>query len=680
MRTVREFPNAVREIENLWIPMSDGCRLAARAWIPADAETEPVPAIVEYIPYRKRDGTRMRDEPMHRYFAGHGYASLRIDLRGSGDSDGLLLDEYLEQEQLDGVEALRWIAAQPWCTGALGMMGKSWGGFNALQVAALRPPELRAAISVCSTDDRYADDAHYMGGCLLNENLTWGSVLATINALPPDPAIVGEHWREMWLERLRAAPLFAETWLRHARRDAYWKHGSICEDFGRITCPVLAIGGWADGYSNAVPRLLAGLTAPRRGIVGPWAHVYPHRGVPGPAIGFLQVALEWWDQWLQPGAPVAAEVPLYRAWMQESVAPSTFHEIRPGRWVAEDAWPSARITPRHFALAPARLLEAARALTAAEPISFRSPQTTGLDAGSWCGFGMEGEAPGDQRGDDGRSLVFDSEPLAERFEILGAPLLTLELALDRPLGFVVARLNEILPDGSSARVSFGLLNLAHKDGYEHPRPLVPGQRYRVEVQLNDTAHAFPAGHRLRLALSSSYWPMVWPSPEPVELTVFPAACKLTLPVRPARPEDAELLPFPPPEAAAGPKVTELTPPVPRRTVERDMQSGETIYTLALDVDDEGQPALDHLEAIGLVHGHSVEERYCINPDDPLSARAEIVHRASHSRGDWSTRVETSTRLSSTKHEFLLEADLVAHEGEREVCTRKWNARIPRDCV
>ncbi len=678
MRVVEEFPHRVRAIENLWIPLSDGCRLAARAWIPESSA--PVPAIVEYIPYRKRDGTRWRDEPMHGWFAGHGFASLRIDLRGSGDSDGVLLDEYLEQEQLDGVEALRWIGAQSWCSGAIGMIGKSWGGFNALQVAALRPPELRAVVSVCSTDDRYGDDAHYMGGCLLNENMTWGAVLATINAFAPDPAIVGDRWRSMWLERLERAPLFAETWLRHARRDAYWRHGSVGEDFSRIACPVLAIGGWADGYTNAVPRLLAGLTVPRRGIVGPWAHVYPHRGVPGPPIGFLQIARAWWRRWLCGEDDPLAEGPLYRAWMQESVAPSTFYAHRPGRWVAEELWPSPSVRARELTLGQNRLVAPGEELGSDAPLVTRSPQTTGLAGGSWCGFGKAGEAPGEQRADDGRSLAFDSAPLRSRLEILGAAVLTLQLAVDRPLAFVVARLCDVLPDGRSTRVTFGLLNLTHRNGHERVERVVPGERYRVEIALNDVAHAFAAGNRVRLALSTAYWPMVWPSPRPVELTVLPGVSRLALPERPARADDDALPPFPTPEAAPGPAVTELTAARTRRTILRDVDTGETTYTLALDVDEAGEPALERLESIGLVHGHSIEERFAIQPSDPLSARAEAVHRATHRRGAWSTRVETTTSLRATEDEFVLDAQLRAFEGEREACERSWSVRIPRDGV
>jgi putative CocE/NonD family hydrolase len=279
MRIVDDFPRAVREIENLFIPLADGTRLAARVWIPDDAERSPVPAILEYIPYRKRDFTRLRDEPMHHYFAGHGYAAVRVDLRGSGDSDGLLGDEYTQQEHDDALEIIAWAAAQPWCTGKVGLTGISWGGFNALQIAARRPPALAAIMTLCSTDDRYADDAHYMGGCVLNENLQWGSVLLNFAAYPPDPRVVGDRWRTMWMERLENTPLFPAVWLKHQRRDEYWRHGSICEDYGAIRCPVYAIGGWADGYSNAVPRLLRGLTVPRKGLIGPWSHAFPHDSI-----------------------------------------------------------------------------------------------------------------------------------------------------------------------------------------------------------------------------------------------------------------------------------------------------------------------------------------------------------------------------------------------------------------
>ena len=356
MITKTSFPRLVREIENIWVPLSDGTRLAARLWLPDDAEAHPVPAILEYLPYRKDDGTTLRDAMTHPYFAGHGYASLRVDMRGSGDSDGLLLDEYLPQEQYDALEVIAWIAAQPWCTGAVGMIGISWGGFNGLQVAAHRPPALKAVITLCSTDDRYTDDCHYMGGCVLGSDmLGWASVMLAYNARPPDPRFVGERWRQMWLDRLEHTPPFSDIWLGHQRRDAYWKQGSVCEDYAAITCPVYAVGGWADPYTNAIPRLLAGLQGPRKGLIGPWAHVYPHAGAPGPAIGFLQECLRWWDCWLKGIDTGIMAEPMLRTWMLENVEPSSSVAEWPGRWVAETQWPPEAMASQTYTLGDGHL-------------------------------------------------------------------------------------------------------------------------------------------------------------------------------------------------------------------------------------------------------------------------------------------------------------------------------------
>ena len=679
MRIVSEFPHRVREIEHVWIPAADGVRLSARIWLPEDAETSPVPAILEYVPYRKRDLLRARDEPMHRWFAGYGYAAVRLDVRGSGESEGVLTDEYTQAELDDGVKAIAWIAAQKWCSGAVGMMGKSWGGFNALQIAALRPPALKAVVTVCSTDDRYTDYAHYMGGQLITDNFGWGSAFFNLCAQPPDPALVGDAWRAMWMERLEAARPHVATWLAHQRRDEYWKHGSVNEDFAAIECAVYAMGGWADAYSNAVPRLLAGLKCPRKGLVGPWGHLYAHDGVPGPAIGYLQECKRWWDCWLKGEANGIMDEPMYRAWMQDGVTPAPFYDTRPGRWVAEESSPSPRIRPRRWILDEARLApDGTNVEERALPIS--SPLTVGLAAGSWISFGARGDQPGDQRIDDGGSLVFDSAPLDVPLEILGAPDVELDVASDKPVAMVAVRLSEVAPDGVATRVTYGILNLTRHDGNETPAPLVPGRRIRARVTLNDIAHVFAKGRRLRISISTSYWPIAWPAPERATLTVFTGASALELPVRPARAEDSRLRGFEPPESAPGPKETELRPAKFRRAVEHDLATGEIVHAAGLAGDDLRGGRRVRLDALGLEYGQAMKRRLSIRSGDPLSAVAEHRARTEFARDGWRCATETRMKISATATDFILEAEMTATEGDATVFERKWDYKIPRDLM
>jgi putative CocE/NonD family hydrolase len=642
---VTEFPHAIREIEHLWIPLADGANLAARIWLPQDADRHPVPAILEYLPYRKRTGTYERDALTHPYLAGHGYAAVRVDIRGSGESDGLLFDEYAQQEQDDALEVIAWLAAQPWCNGAVGMMGISWGGFNALQVAACRPPALKAIITLCSTDDRYRDDVHYMGGALLRAGFGWASFFFTAMCSPPDPVLVGESWRATWLHRLHNVPLFLEPWLRHQQRDAYWRHGSVCEDYGAIQCPVFAVGGWTDGYTNAIPRLLAHLSVARKGLIGPWAHSYPHVALPGPQIGFLQEALRWWGHWLKGIDTGVMDEPMLRAWMTESVQPAPFHQELPGHWVAEPAWPPPDITTHRLHITDSGLQADAATLT---PRPVCSPLTVGKDGGSWCPFGRAADQAGDQRDDDAQSLLVETPPLDARIEILGAPTVTLDIASDKPLATLAVRLCDVHPDGASLRVSYGILNLAYRDGYESPAPLIPEHRYRVTIQLNDAGAAFPAGHRIRLALSTNYWPMIWPSPEIATVTVFGGT--LDLPVRPPRSTDKPLRALPEPETAPPERTTPVRPGVVR------------IDRLGLELGSEGDFS-SHIE-----------------PDDPLSAIVEMRQSQTLSRGSWRTRWETRIRISCTRGAFLLRATMSAWEGEAEVAHRVWNTRVPREFV
>jgi putative CocE/NonD family hydrolase len=659
--------------EHLFIPLSDGTRLAARIWMPAGASRNPVPAILEYIPYGKRDGTRARDEPMHHWFASNGYAAIRVDLRGSGESDGFLADEYLGQELNDGVEIIAWIARQSWCTGHVGLMGKSWGGFNALQIAALRPAALKAIITVCSTDDRYADDIHYIGGCLLNDNLWWGSIMLAYQARPADAALIGDSWRPQWLERIANMPFWPALWLRQQRRSNYWRHGSVCQEFSAIEIPVFAVGGWMDAYSNAIPRLLAGLQVPRLGLIGPWAHNYPHDGRPGPAIGFLQEALRWWDHWLKSRDTGIMGEPMLRAYVEEWSTPRTWRDPAPGRWVAEPTWPSPRVTPRPYRIS-ADGLRTTPAMRA--ELTLCSAQWTGTACGEWMGTGVPGEMPADQRMDDGMSLSFDSKPLGARVEILGAPEIDLNVMSDRPVAHLCARLCDVAPDGSSRRISYGVLNLTHHASHSEPRVLEAGQFNRVRLKLNDCGYAFPAGHRIRLALSTSYWPLIWPAPSAVTLTISTEDAMLVLPVRPPRAEDG-LVSFKIPSRDRAAPTTIISPGRFDREVKFDLVTGIATYVTVGEGGLFGEGAFRYDE-LGTTINHCLRRELTIDSEDPLSARYCLVQTYDLNRNGKSFRIETKTEMKSTKKEFHLEGTLDAFEDGILASGKAWREVIARD--
>jgi putative CocE/NonD family hydrolase len=658
----------VRVIEHVFIPLSDGARLAARLWLPDIARA---PALLEYIPYRKRDGTRGRDEPMHGWFAEHGYAAVRVDLRGAGESDGLLEDEYLARELDDACEVIDWLSRQPWCDGKVGIMGKSWGGFNALQVAALRPPALKAIITVCSTDDRYADDIHYMGGCLLNDNLWWGAIMLAYQARPPDP-VLREDWREVWLQRLDAMPFWPALWLQHQRRDAYWRHGSVCEDFAAIQCPVFAVGGWADAYTNAIPRLLEGLNVPRLGLIGPWAHLYPQDGKPGPAIGFLQEALRWLDYWLKGLDSGVANTPRLRAFIEDGAAPQN-RETAAGRFVGEASWPSPHIERRKLAVGEAGLDRPWPPAT----IEIGSPCWTGAAVGEWMGTGAPNEAPADQRLDDGLSRCFDSAPLTESCELLGAPEVEFEIASNRPVAQLCVRLCDVAPDGPSRRISYGVLNLTHRDSHAEPSALAPGVFYRVRLKLNDCGYAFAPGHRIRLAVSTAYWPLIWPAPACATLTLrLPGI--LILPVRHTSPDEPEIA-FAPPETSADAPKTRLSDGRVERRASFDFGADTATYETIGEGGLFGEGAYRY-DDIDTSVAHDLTRRLTIGAHDPLSARYELTQSYEMGREGWRIRIETRVAMHATQGEFLIEATLSAFENGALVRRRDFAETIARDLV
>ncbi|MGB8622472.1 MAG: CocE/NonD family hydrolase [Paracoccaceae bacterium] len=658
------------EQRHVEIPMPDGCILAARIWRPADGR--PVPAIFEYLPYRKGDSTLARDVMRAPYFAESGYCYVRVDLRGTGESEGVMVDEYTAQELQDGCEVIAWIAAQDWCDGNVGMVGISWGGFNGLQVAALQPPALKAVVTLCSTDDRYADDVHYMGGTMVIDQISWASHMFAINTLPPDPDLVGETWRDMWMERLTGSGLWLKNWLEHQTRDDFWKHGSVCEDISRIQVPVYAISGWADGYCRTVFRLMETLQGPKKGLVGPWAHKYPHAGKPGPAIGWHAEELRWWDQWLKGRETGIMDEPQLRLYMQDHAAPASYYEHRDGRWIEEPSWPSPNVSRTPLRLgADGTLVPEGDDEPAQGRLTIRSPMGVGIAGGKWCSYAKPGDQPVDQRRDDAGSLVFETAPLADPLEIAGDAVLEMTFAVDRPVAQVAVRLVDVAPDGAATRVSYGLLNLTHRDSHETPEELIAGKTYTARVPFKHVAQTFRAGHRLRLAVSTSYFPVGWPSPEPVTLTLDTAATRLILPVR---------------GPDSGPAPRDLGTPMDiapmqaetLRPAHADWTVTENLATGAVQIEISDDGGSFRIADSGMTFGGATVETYGFDEGDWGSFHARIVSDYALSRDDWSITTLTETDFSATPTHFRIRARLIAHEGDHLAHQRTWDCEIPRE--
>ncbi|MFW2588045.1 CocE/NonD family hydrolase [Sagittula sp. SSi028] len=650
---------AIQETPCVDIPVRDGCLLSARIWQPVDPA--PVPAILEILPYRKRDGTETRDATTHPVYAAHGYACLRVDLRGTGQSGGLYDDEYSEQELCDIEDVIAWIATQPWCSGAVGIMGISWGGFNGLQVAARRPDALRAVVTASSSVDRFADDIHYKGGCELTENVNWATQIMSWFALPPDPA-QSPDWREIWLNRLAQTPFAAADWARHRTRDGYWRHASVCEDFDAIDIPVLSIGGWHDGYRNTPAKLLEGVRgAPVKAIIGPWNHKYPHMATPAPRIDFIGETLRWWDRWLK-GIDTGVEAdPALRAYLMDAMPPARTYETRAGRWVGLREWPAPQVAVQQMALGRGTL--GAAGLDG--PVEVATDARAGRAIGRYfpCAFGAL-ELPGDQRDDDARALCFDTAPLEAPFALLGAPELRLRVSSDRAFGQVVVRLCDVAPDGASTLICYGLLNLQFRAGFAEAVPLTPGAPVDVTVPLDQMAYQVPVGHRLRVAVQTSCWPLVWPAPGQVTLRIFEGILSL-----PELVGEGDACRFDPPRPLPDTPLREHRGEDEQAT--RITQKGRDILRVTSDFG-----SYENTQT-GLVQDCTLDEAWSIDTDDVANARVDFSWTRVLSRGDWSVTTVVTARFETDAEAFHLHSYLEAFEGETKVFERSFDDRIMR---
>ncbi len=537
-------------------------KLAGHVWFNAEARKagRKCPAIVEFNPYRRRDGTMIVDAKMYPWFAYNDYLCFRVDLQGSGDSEGVLTDEYTDEELAYCMQVISQIAARDDCTGAVGMMGKSWSAINSLMVAARadRPAALKAVVVCAGTDDGWNDDVHYMGGGMMFDNVSWPSSMFGWLAAAPDPAVVGDSWQEMWRTRVENADFWFRQWAGHQPRDDYWSATAVRDRYADVGVPVFILSGWQDGYKNPVARVVARLAALGKetaGLIGAWGHKYPFNGYPGPRVDWLDyIVTHWWDRWLKGTTPPAEDTwPQLPVWLGASKEPSrSACPDDKGKWVAEDGAWQTRVQPNVLHLGPDHRLGDAPVRATYASSGRPVLDTEMLETSSWGECGND-DLPGDQSRFDRESLYFDSDPLPADLDCFGHPEVQLTLKLDRPIAALAIRLCEISPEsGASHLVTYRFFNPAYRGGdTAKPQAIGPGKLFAMRVPLNLMGHTFKQGWRVRLAISPSFYPTLWEAPEPAILTVeagetdgFPASA-LILPGREERKEDKraqELLP------------------------------------------------------------------------------------------------------------------------------------------
>ena len=631
-------------------------RLAARLFLPDEL---PAPVVVDALPYRMDDLTASYASEYERLCEEGGFAICRIDLRGTGSSEGIATDEYAAQEQADICASIAWLAEQEWCTGKVGMYGTSWGGFNSIQVAMEQPPALHAIVPIYASDDRYTDDVHYMGGILKAIDLVdWVIYMAACNVLPPVPAVYGDGWRDEWLRRVEGTDPWLLRWLEEQDDGPYWRHGSLRPDYGRIACPTMIVAGWADGYTNIALRAYEALECPRRVIVGPWAHASTATSIPGPHIDLVPELIRWFARWLRDEPNGIDEEPPLAIFVRRSTRPDPELPEMRGEWRAEPTWPAERL--RAKTLAPEG--------DQTDRIVVRGD--VGTAAWISCAAKAPWTLPDDQREDDERSLTYDW-PVDEELEILGHPRLRLTVTSPHPVAFLSARICDVFPDGTSALVCRGVLNLTHRESHSSPTPLTPGTPTEVELELEATSWIFESGHRLRLALAGSDWPNTWPPPHSGTLAVARASVELELPVLdgPAVAPPPTFAPPPPPEPEPEDGIEQ--PPIVRE-IDRDPVGRQTRVSTSYGSRYEGP------------HGARIEELYdgLVGVADANPGRAWASARTRYEIAWPETTVATEAhlRLRSTESAYHVLVEVIASEDGPDGIghvERRFERRIPR---
>ncbi len=547
-------------MEQVWIPMNDGIRLAATMYKPDGAKAgEKFPALLEYLPYRKDDGTAAGDYPKHTYFARRGYVSVRVDIRGFGASEGVPPErEYSEQEQQDGEQVIAWLARQSWSNGNVGMFGISWGGFTALQMAMRHAPGLKAIVAVHATAELFHDDVHYIDGMAhidefeLNMDMAQGWVGAPDYSL--DEKTLGPRFD---------SPPWSLLYLKHQHDGPFWR--DRVRSLREITTPSFLIGGLQDGYRDNVTDMLVQSKAQIKAIVGPWNHSFPNDADFGPRIEWRDQAVRWFDYWLKGRDTGVLQDPRLVIYMQHWHPPDPSLQEIPGDWRREDLWPPPSAKSTTFFFQANHML--AQGESSNQTHRLKYVPTVGVEAGFWWG-----ELLSDTRAVDAFSLVYDSAVLDNDMAILGRPEVRLQASASAVQANWFARLSDVAPDGSVTQITGAGLNGEQRVSTSDPRDLEPGKTYPLAIEMHLTSWVFPKGHRIRVAISNALWPMVLPTPYAMTTTLElggSSGSRLVLPVVPLHGTPAPVFAEPQPMDERSEIKSEGFPWPGEWTVERD---------------------------------------------------------------------------------------------------------------
>ena len=656
-------------VKDWFIPMRDGIKLYAKAWHPEGEE--PFPAVINYDPYRSSDFRTMARGNYFHFLARHGYVVLHVGVRGTDGSEGTVIDEYPLQEQEDGYDAVEWVAAQPWCNGNVGMMGTSYAAFTAIQVAMHRPPHLKAIIPLYGTDDRYTDDVHYLGGALkaLDDFAGWATMMVSMNALPP-PHYIGENYDEIWDEHLAGNLPYQFNWFEHQKDGPYWRPASLRPNFQHIECPVYIIGAWLDYYRNCALRMFENLTVPKKLLMGPWGHVFPDWGYPGPSINFMPQAVRWFDHWLKGIDTGILDEPSFTVYMRESSGRESDSKTSSGYWRDISTWPFENACEETYYLSSQRKLNKEIAGSGYDTYAYHV--TVGMGYPTWNeSFASGGD---DARNlDDAKSLHYITDPLPEKLEIIGRPKLKLTFSATAPIVNVIAKLFDIAPDGSSDLVTWGVLNVTHRKSHTKPKPLAIDEKVNLDIELDATSWIFKSDHRLKLTLAGSDFPNVWPSPYPAENTVWWGKEYDSCIILPIVPESL---------SEDTPVFGEIVMPMDRYIMKYDPVQSRLIQnleeektTLEFSGREEGEIKEDGVKFV-----YGTDSAFTVSDKNPSHAVLQTTHDMQVITEESKNRALTNAKLESSEDTFDINYTLTITENDKEKYIQKWSRSFPRELV